>query len=387
MNQKQKGLTPKLVKTLYHDVDHQRLGNQFSRQHRNSMITTTDNNEDTKSLTYGEIHPESFVQMLELAIKNLPIGTPLRFCDLGSGTRKAVLSAALCGSFGFIKVMGIEIVPALDELAHSARDTLLSALTDGMNNRQFVVSNSAKPVRKIVSGVSTSEFLNRIVTIIIDCGSPTVSIEDIGNKLVQQMGHKTYTATLKPFGKLSRCIAQQLDRFVVLDDGMVSLVAVDIASTTAEETSETTLTTQSDCNNNPTTITSEEPLSSLSVSDTLSSIFQQHSGSAKTYHTLLPEIEFLCGDIFDSVKWQNDYNIVYTASLLFSEEMMERLLVCVRGLSPPAVFITLKPLPLSASDKQFIRLFEDSFFKMSWQLAKVYFYLISSPTAGEKSIT
>ena len=396
MQTKQKGLTPKLVKTLYHDVDHQRLGNQLSREHRSSVVTSA--TDDNKSLTYGEIHPESFLQILGLAVKNLPVGTTIRFCDLGSGTGKAVLTAAL-SSFRFLKVLGIEIVPGLHELALSARDTLLSALTNDMN-RQSVVSSSAQPVllrKNTISGLSTSELVDRMVAIIVESGCPTVSIEDIGNKLVKQMGHKTYTATLKPFGKLSRCIAQQQDRFIVLDDGMVSLIAVDTVvatSASVEETPEDTLakdSSSSSSSSSSITVTLEE---SLSVSDTLSSVFQQHPGSAKTYYTSLPEIEFLCGDIFESVRWQKDYNIVYTASLLFSDEMMERLLVCVRGLSPPAVFITLKPLPLDASDKAFIRLFEDSFFKMSWQLAKVYFYIISpsppsasSSTAGEKSIS
>ena len=410
MQNEQRVLTPKVIKTLYHDVDHSRLGNQLSRQHRSSVVTS-DKDED-KSLTYGEIDPVSFLQILDLAVRNLPKGTVVQFCDLGSGTGKAVLTAAL-SSFGFVKVMGIEIVPGLHELAVSSRDTLLSAITNDINmNRQSIVANNVKPTQKekrtsAISSLSSSELVDRITTILIDSGSPTVSIEDIGNKLVKMLGHKTYTASLKPFGKLSRCIAQQVDRFIMLDDGMMALIAVETVvttNTTGEETSENTLsvdssnsaiaipaeepidTSTTDSSNSATTIPAEEPIG-YCVFDTLSSVFQQHPGSAKTYHTLLPEIEFLCGDIFDSIKWQKDCNIVYTASLLFTEEMMDRLLVCVRGLTPPAVFITLKPLPLIASDKEFIHLFEESFFKMSWQLAKVYFYIISFASAGEKSIT
>lgn len=72
--------------------------------------------EKEKSLTYGEVIVESMVDILDA------VGGPLRgtFYDLGSGTGKAVLLAALLGNFD--RVIGIEIVPELHAASVKMRD-------------------------------------------------------------------------------------------------------------------------------------------------------------------------------------------------------------------------------------------------------------------------
>ena len=83
---------------------------------------------DTKlsSLTYGEISVGSFVQLL----RTLPQPeTPPHFVDIGSGTGKAVLAAALARSLA--SAIGVELVPQLHDTAVRAKETLGQLLASG----------------------------------------------------------------------------------------------------------------------------------------------------------------------------------------------------------------------------------------------------------------
>jgi hypothetical protein len=113
-----------------------------------------------------------------------------------------------------------------------------------------------------------------------------------------------------------------------------------------------------------------------------------------------PELIFINSDIF-AVKWWLDATVVYVASLLFSDAMMMMLSEQVLCMEHDTWFITLKPLVLSlssittestkvpSSSSQSssssssssnhsirIQLHSESFYKMSWQMAKVYIYHI-----------
>jgi hypothetical protein len=102
----------------------------------------------------------------------------------------------------------------------------------------------------------------------------------------------------------------------------------------------------------------------------------------------LPDVVLDLGDIFD-IDWWSKADVAYCASLLFSEEMMIRLSEKVRLMKPGSFFITLKPLldadvkcggkedgtsspPVPPSGD--IVLVSDSFYKMSWHMARVYIY-------------
>ena len=102
----------------------------------------------------------------------------------------------------------------------------------------------------------------------------------------------------------------------------------------------------------------------------------------------LPTVEYTAGDIF-AVDWWSEANVVYAASLLFTVEMMEELSRKVSLMRSGAYVITLKPLidlekteqhQLDGADsiavKTRFELLSDSFYKMSWQMAKVYIYRI-----------
>ncbi len=93
---------------------------------------------DTKlsSLTYGEISVGAFVQLL----RTLPEPeTPPHFIDIGSGTGKAVLAAALAHTLA--SAVGVELVPQLHDTAVRARATLGQLLNSGDDpgNSQSVV--------------------------------------------------------------------------------------------------------------------------------------------------------------------------------------------------------------------------------------------------------
>ena len=407
--QKKKALVPKLVKALFASI---RSANELSRQYRREAAAGSDD----KSLTYGEICPESFLQILSLAVRNLPIDQRRSFVDLGSGTGKAVISAAL-SHLGFTRLEGIEIVPGLHSLAVSVHDALSAALLLASEHRAELATvgcdttPSSKDKRKKDMSIDAAELLQHITDIVHEVGA--TSTEVIGNKLVQQVGHKVYTAALKKYGKLSKCINQHTERFFVAADGTVSLVtgtgaggcdvtadnvrlAADSEECLIEETAITVCSSTVRCSSSSTR--DSTPLSTAagmpaeddddavlapeSIENAVKSVLLQHPGSYR-YYSPLPEIVLKCGDIFNPCTtddnnrpWWEEATIAYAASLLFSDDMMVRLLERVRLMTPHSVFISLKPLPLTEHDVLRICLIEESFFKMSWQMALVYIYLV-----------
>lgn len=90
---------------LYRDVD----GHSISRVGRTAETFSED-----KSFVYGEVKFESFVEIL----KKLDFSPGGVFCDLGSGTGKAVFVAHLM--FPFVKAVGVELVPTLHQSAMEA---------------------------------------------------------------------------------------------------------------------------------------------------------------------------------------------------------------------------------------------------------------------------
>jgi len=77
-----------------------------------------DQKEDTRGLIYGEIEFESFQKILDIALTGLQ-GKHGKFTDLGSGTGKACLWAAITTPFS--RVFGIEVIEGLH---NRARDLL-----------------------------------------------------------------------------------------------------------------------------------------------------------------------------------------------------------------------------------------------------------------------
>lgn len=88
---------------LYHDVD----GMQISLNERDRLQIAD------SSLTYGEILPDTFTEILAAAN---PKPNEV-FYDLGSGTGKAVFCAALL--YDWRKACGVELLPALYDASRS----------------------------------------------------------------------------------------------------------------------------------------------------------------------------------------------------------------------------------------------------------------------------
>jgi hypothetical protein len=90
------------------------------------------------------------------------------------------------------------------------------------------------------------------------------------------------------------------------------------------------------------------------------------------------QLSFITGDFLvgshsaDSAAWYCEADCVYVASLLFSEDMMERLCSLAHCMKPGAVLISLRPIV--SADPNRIELITDSFYQMSWQKSRVYVY-------------
>lgn len=88
-------------KAMFHSLYKDIFGEVLSKKDRGRVI------KDDCSLIYGEICFDSFEELLRVAGAN----SDEVFYDLGSGTGKAVIVAALTQSF--VKCVGVEILPSL----------------------------------------------------------------------------------------------------------------------------------------------------------------------------------------------------------------------------------------------------------------------------------
>lgn len=84
---------------------------------------------DEDSWTYGEIEFFAFAQLLDDIVASLPDSGAAAFgagafCDLGSGSGKAVVAAALTQPLAFSAWRGVESLPSLNELASGAIERL-----------------------------------------------------------------------------------------------------------------------------------------------------------------------------------------------------------------------------------------------------------------------
>lgn len=105
------------IKLIFDNLYKNTNGAQLSKQDRGNTI------KDAFSLVYGEIVFDSFTSILAKA----EINTGEIFYDLGSGTGKAVIAAALL--YDFSKCIGIEILPALYQSSLEKLNTLPSVKT------------------------------------------------------------------------------------------------------------------------------------------------------------------------------------------------------------------------------------------------------------------
>ena len=70
-----------------------------------------------RNLIYGEIEFFAYARIIEIALQSANIASPV-FVDLGSGTGKAVVAAALL--YSFADCVGVELLPSLHAVADAA---------------------------------------------------------------------------------------------------------------------------------------------------------------------------------------------------------------------------------------------------------------------------
>ena len=448
---RQKRLTaaPLIIRALYKNVSGNEASLRFiQRAHEEQLISTTD-----QSLTYGEVVPSSFLQILGYTASFSSLDEPANdltrvFYDLGCGTGRAVFCAAL-SPYPFSKVIGIEIIPELCESAIDLKNCLLSAVADSCKLTSVALSVGEKiTARKVPSEqpkakqrialamLNEDQLLDKIKEIIMmknSGGSRSCSQEFLCNELTKQLGHKIYKGSLQPFGKFSRFMERNSDSFSFSSDGSVALFDSDSAnhldvsinldgkfstiSLIADEKDSIEMKNILLAANNDgtediadrivddqyahmndkdelpinTTISVEVPLDIDTSEDAkksralsrelkniaVKSVLMTASCGYLESFLPLPEINFIEGDIFE-YSWHHDADVVYVASLLFTDSMMEKLTEQALKMKRGSWIISLKSLKLTSIHREKVILSEKSFHKMSWQMAEVYIYQMIS---------
>jgi hypothetical protein len=210
-----------------------------------------------------------------------------------------------------------------------------------------------------------------------------IRVDLLATLLCQRVGHKKYKQLLKPYKSFQRFLSENADHLSVRPSDQISidLVSSNGIGILSEEESDADALSAEMC------FTSSEKSISKLTDERIAKLF-----------SVRPEIEFIEGDIFE-FSWWEFADVVYVASLLFSDEMMHRLSLLAAKMKPGSHLISLKPLFVDDAQSLFAagsvtiegeRSYEDdktnrklimiseSFFKMSWQMAKVYIYRIDA---------
>jgi hypothetical protein len=214
-----------------------------------------------------------------------------------------------------------------------------------------------------------------------------ITAEALCNELCKRVGHKTYRASMKPWKKFQRFIEHFSDHFIIRDDGIIYLKN-DISNTEGDASVNTNSTAHGSS-------TFEDDTAADSKADSITFDGVAASDKADINHHVnpvknvlsstkafeyiypMPEISFIEGDIFASIQWWEDADVIYAASLLFTEDMMTHLTSLLAKTKSGSWIITLKPLlfeDVGGELDDFFNLKNESFYRMSWQMAKVYIY-------------
>jgi SAM-dependent methyltransferase len=357
--QKASEYSQKVIRHLYKNNNAKSLSNTY-------RMETKERHENDSFLTYGEVDSHSFLQILGLVDNFLPLDGKV-FYDLGSGSGLACVIAAL-SPYSFSSVLGIEIVPGLVELSHAILKNLQNCLSNS-------ASNTTKQPQSLQSKKISSEvdFTSTIDSILAESGGK-IAMEALANRICKEIGHKQYKAAMKKYSSFLQCIKSHSEKYLLSEDGKeVSRNCTSIEETPALHIDEAADTPEVELSvDNDIAVDDHKPL---------------EERVKEFYRNRLPVIEFTEGDIF-LIPWWITADVVYVASLLFSNEMMEQLTRLVYQMKENSVFITLKPLLLVSSEdstssdstergsKVDVHLVHESFFKMSWQMAKVYIYQV-----------
>lgn len=370
VKQKKNKLAVLLIRILYKGLDE--IHKDLSKEYRNNFSST---DYLSTTLTYGEVSSESFLQILNV-VNPTQESSSKTFVDLGSGSGKAVMIAAL-SSHLFKKVAGIEIVPSLHGSSIGVYLTLQQAIrivsTTQMTSPETTITNST-------NSFIDSNFLNEIIVFINRFPlqkSVGIDIESLARHLCEIFGHKKYKSSLKSFRSLKKFLLRHTNEFLVLNETVKMNPDYQPLTCLEQENIDEMI-------HHPDTSYETHDSPTVDRLSELSNVLRSFPSGLELLVDI-PEVVLQQGDIFINTWWIEEADIVYVASLLFTDEMMLRLALAVENMRPKSWFITLKPLPTmhstsisssssSSNDESKMRLQHDGFFKMSWQMAKVYFY-------------
>lgn len=326
------------------------------------------------TLTFGEIVPQSFLQILNFTSD--PSRTSGRkFVDLGSGTGRACMCAAL-SPYGFSQILGIELMPDLCEQSIMVRNNLQEMLDKPCACNVQVKSKST------VKSKHTPKDIDSVATALMASGE-SMLMDQFANAISKEMGHKEFKAAVKQYKSFARYVKEKANIMVLSEDGKSVSKAQDSSSITEcvgnvieeSEAASTSGEVQADVNEYGNNADQSENVQN--------EIDREHYDYKITVDDVpflapLPSITFHNGDMF-AQEWWVDTDVMYAASLLFSEAMMETLTIQASRMHSGAWIISLKPLLLGLGRERLqseMVLRSESFYKMSWQMAKVFIYQV-----------
>jgi len=158
----------RIFEYLFQDIN----GFQLSKQARRKN--------DAMALTYGEIQLESFIALL----CQIKLNANSIFCDLGSGTGKAVIACSLI--FDVKKCIGIELLTPLHEAAVQVKNKLNQIDSIKAQKIEFINANFMEAMPKDVTliFINASAFFGEIWQKIIE--------------ELERLPHLQYIITTKP---------------------------------------------------------------------------------------------------------------------------------------------------------------------------------------------
>lgn len=367
--QKRSDLCVKTCRYLYRNV-HGRL---LSIKYRKEVADMSD-----QSLTFGEIVPQSFLQILNYTSDSTKV-SGRNFVDLGSGTGRACICAAL-SPYGFSEVLGIELMPDLCTQAESVHVRLLELLEKPVSD-SIVAASKVKGSEKSIPSADLDSVALQVFSVnpSMDQGMP---VDLFANLITKQMGHKAFKVAVKQHKTFAKYLKEKASLFTLSEDGKHVNVRVAEAKTepTKEETTEQvqrSTCTMEEGASVPHTAMQDAASSTTAITIEDDYPFQLTVSDVRLLSPF-PRIQIHNGDMF-AYDWWKDADVVYAASLLFSEAMMQTLTIQVSWMKPGAWMVSLKPLLLELNADQLkssVVLRSESFYKMSWQMAKVYIYQV-----------
>jgi hypothetical protein len=395
---------------------------------------------------------------MSLSISSAFLNTGKTFVDLGSGTGRACMCAAL-SPYGFTKVIGIELMPALCEQSNNVYSKLLGMLNNPLLLPKAVPSSKMVTNKKAPARTFEAATQGILFQYEKENSAKCMPTDLLANAVTKEIGHKSFRVCVKQYKSFVKYLRGKSDMYTVSDSGAeVSTkrefnesgtpVKMDSDNST---TAENKISAQNDSEDlvpsvRRTAGAGAEALSEGAAnrtggggggggvhmdgagnaaadgnndgdgdmegsSELLQQQYQQQQNQYQELQlsvdevsllTPLPEVCILQGDMFAALEWWREADVVYAASLLFSEDMMHSLTERALRMKPGAWVVSLKPLALrtpaaegtssSSSSSSFssssassaslvppdmsrrLILRSDSFYKMSWQMAKVYIY-------------